>query len=147
MPEPKAVYEKLLEAQNEQLQESVDRLIVEKDEVSKKLATVQLQYKMLHDEAVKFLQRATIHVVDHPAYRRRKAYRETTWTSTWLPDNNSDGQPFLDTILRQIWLDFLEGSVQGMKWAFPGVRNGKPVYSYFKKHDAKFTVKNEETKT
>jgi hypothetical protein len=142
MPECTTTYEKLLEAQNEQLREKIEKLIAENDELSKKSATTQIQFNLMYKDVLEFFKRSKIHVVQHPAYRRRKAHTEAVLTSSWSPESgyNEERMPMLHPMLRQIWLDFLEGSVQGMKWAFKNDKGtGKPsTYTYSKKPDAKF---------
>lgn len=126
------VYSKLLEAHNEKIQNSLNERMEEIDTLKKKQEAIQKQYDGLYDDIAKFLQSSRIHVIEHPPFRRRKAYVESIWTNSWYHDgqHNNTGYLHLRPIAHQIWLDFLEGSVKGMKNAVKCDIGGKITYRY-----------------
>jgi hypothetical protein len=136
MPEATTTYEKLLEAQNEQLREAIEKLVVENDVKQELISTTKAQYNTLMLDVAKLLKclRPTLEMITE---RRGKSDTpQVTWSFRWYPSQSIDNvsMPLLHPLLKKAWLDHLEGSVGGMKLATRNDTNG--AYSYIPKPTA-----------
>lgn len=140
MSQATTTYEKLLEAQNEQLRETVEKLSIENDRCYSDTCMLQTQYNQLHTDIIDLLTRAKKHIKTELVSRQRKEYHQVEWTCVW--DTKSDywreKSPALYPIMRQIWLDHMQSQVEGMKVAFRNDVNGS--YSYMPAGGCKFAT-------
>lgn len=145
MSQATTTYEKILEAQNEQLRETVEKLITENDKVNKEYCVSQAQYNELHKDILILLRDCKKTVETQPATGRSKEYSQVIWSYRWSPRSDywEKRMPVIYPILRKIWLDHIESEVNGMKHAIRNDNNGH--YSYINRQDCKFPTEQKET--
>jgi hypothetical protein len=131
-------YEKRLEAQNDQLRATLHNLLVEHEKYRDAAIAMETDYNNLVKDIDKMFRKSQINFSmiklsrsdkrDYP-----KAHFDISWNPTSSSTVSNTSQP-IHNILREIWLDYLQGQVTGMKWSIKDTKHNKYViYSTDKK--------------